>query len=93
MMETAKLVPFGKVWEEERTELDENFAKIVRVSRPCEEAHIAHLALIVRVAPKQIFLHVGDALHEEANGKHNASYNIASGLKIGLDVFRHVRRI
>lgn len=96
MVVIAQLAPYGKGGEGkfgELTELDENFSKVVRVSRPCEEAHITHLAFVGRVVPKQVFLNVGDALHQEANGKHDASGNIASGAKIGLVVFGHVRRI
>lgn len=39
-----------EVWK--LTELKKDFAKVVRVSRPCEQAYIAHFAFVGWVASK-----------------------------------------
>lgn len=74
------------------TELKKDFAKVVRVSRPCEQAYIAYYAL-GGVASEYVFLHVGDALHHKADGKHDDAYYVACGPKLRLIELRDVWRI
>lgn len=66
------------------TELHDDFSEIIWMSRPDKEADIAHLALILGLAPEDILLDIANTLQEEANSEQDDSGDIASGTKVGL---------
>lgn len=49
------------------TKLNDDLSKIIGMSRPDKESHVADFALILRLAPEYIFLYIRDTLHKEPN--------------------------
>ena len=60
------------------TELNDDFSEVIGVSCPGEEAYITDSALILRLAPEDILLNVGDRFQYEANSEENDSSNVPS---------------
>lgn len=70
--------------------MNDDFTKVVGVSGPREEADRTDLAFISRVAAEIVFLHVGNAFHDEADGEENHPGDVATGAKIRLVKFGDV---
>lgn len=51
---------------------------------PGEETDIAHLAIAPMHAAEAVLLHVGNALHDEADGEQYNTSDVASGSKTRL---------
>jgi hypothetical protein len=66
------------------TKLDDDFAKVVRMSCPTEESNVANCAIMLMFAPENILLNVGHGLHGESYSEHYNTSNISSGAKLGL---------
>ena len=76
--------------DHEDGELHDDFAEVVRVARPAEEPDVADLALVLRVGAEAVFLHVGQRLHDEADGPQDHACDVAAGAEGGLVVLRDV---
>lgn len=75
------------------TELNDDLPEVIRVSSPDEKPNVTDLPLILRFAPKDVLLHVGDALHEEADCKEDHACNISSSTELGLMIHCDIRRV
>lgn len=75
------------------TELDDDLAKIIRMSRPHEEAHVVNPALILWLASEYILLYIRDTLHKKPNCEKYHSCNISSGAKFRLNELRDIGRV
>lgn len=74
----------------EHTKLNDNFPKVVWMSRLDEETDVAYFAFVCRVAPEAILLNIRHCLHEEANSEQYNSSNVSSGSKFRLVEPRHI---
>ena len=66
------------------TELHNDLAEIVWMSRPRKESNIANFPLILWFAAEDVFLHIGYRLKNEADREEDHPSDVASRAKIGL---------
>lgn len=74
------------------TELDNDLAKIIWMSRPGPESLITHSTLVPTFAEPEL-LHITHALHHETNKEADDSHDIATGTEGDERVGSHVGRV
>ena len=80
-------------WRFKFTKLHDDLAKVVWVPRPGEEADIAHLPFVLRLAPKDVFLNIRYAFEEESEGEEHDACNISASVKRRLVELGDVGRV
>ena len=75
------------------TELHDNLAKVIGMSRPNKKSNIANFPFVLRLAPEDVFLHIRNRLQEETNRKEDHSCDIASSTEFWLHKMCDVGRI
>jgi hypothetical protein len=63
---------------EQRTELDDDLSEIVWVTGPRKKSDIADCTIATMSSSETIFLYVGHAFHDEADGPKNDTSNITA---------------